>query len=62
MKLATLKSQRIITDPEDTVLQTHITGHPSIGKPDEVVWKYEKVCEEFRRRVQRGKIHIMKRV
>ena len=42
MKLAILKTQIIITDPDDTVLHTNITGHPSIGKPDEVVWKYAK--------------------
>jgi len=60
MKLAILKTQIIITDPDDTVLHTHITGHPSIGNPDEVVWKYEKVCEEFRRRVRCEKIQLMK--
>jgi hypothetical protein len=53
MKLQQLKSQIVITNPEDVVETTTLRGHPSIGKSDDVVWIYEIVQQEFRSKFRR---------
>ena len=47
IKLPQLKTQRIITLPRDTVRRTSIRGHPSLGKPDQVVWIHERMIDEI---------------
>ena len=47
IKLHQLKRQRIITLPGDTVRRTSIKGHPSLGKPDQVVWIHERMIDEI---------------
>ena len=39
-KLTKLRNQIIIQDPMDLVESCWLKGHPSVGKPDEVVWKF----------------------
>ena len=53
-KLEQLKKQRIITDPQDMVARTWLKGHPSLGESDEVVWVYEIVREEFKRKIYKN--------
>lgn len=47
-QLQQLKTRIIITDPEDIVYSTRIHNHPSLGKPDEVVWKYSFVVDSIK--------------
>lgn len=53
-----LRSQRVITDPNDIVMRTWLEGHPSVGQPDEVVWVYEAVREQFKQRVIARKLRV----
>ena len=46
-----LKKRIIITDPQDNVESTWLKEHPSLGKPDQVVWEYESVIDEFKRKI-----------
>ena len=43
-----LKNRIIITNSADIVTGTCIKEHPSLGKPDQVVWKFEKVLSDFK--------------
>ena len=43
--LTRLRNQIIITDPTDLVESCWLKGHPSVGKPDEVVWKFSFVLD-----------------
>ena len=47
-QLQQLKTRIIITDPNDIVCSTKMKKHPSIGKPDEVVWKYSFVVDSIK--------------
>ena len=42
-----LKQQKTIRVPRDIVTRTWLKFHPSLGKPDEVVWYYGLVQDEF---------------
>ena len=53
-----LRSQRVITDPNDIVMRTWLEGHPSVGQPDEVVWVYEAVREQFKQIVIARKLRV----
>jgi len=53
-----LRRQRVITDPNDIVMRTWLQGHPSLGQPDEVVWVYEAVREQFKQRVIAKKMRV----
>jgi hypothetical protein len=57
-KLNFLKKQIIITDPEDNVQSTKLSGHPSLGKPDEVVWSYEVVMQQYKNKLYKYKLFI----
>ena len=46
--LDALRKQRIITNPRDLVLYTMLENHPSLNKPDDVVYVYEHVMDEFK--------------
>jgi hypothetical protein len=46
-----LKSRIIITDPDNNIESTWLNGHPSLGKPDQVVWEYESVMDEFKEKL-----------
>ncbi len=52
-QLKELKERIIITDPEDIILTTRIANHPSLGKPDEVVWKYSYVVDDIKMRANK---------
>ena len=43
-----LKQQRIIRRPRDLVLYTQMSNHPSLNKPDDVVYAYENVMDQFK--------------
>ncbi len=43
-----LRKQIIITDPYDLVESCWLKGHPSVGKPDEVVWKFGFVLDNLK--------------
>jgi len=43
-----LRKQRIIRRPSDLVLYTQLTNHPSLYKPDDVVYAYEHVLDQFK--------------
>ena len=43
-----LKQQRIIRRPRDLVLYTQMSNHPSLNKPDDVVYAYEHVMDQFK--------------
>jgi hypothetical protein len=43
-----LKNQRIIQRPRDLVLYTQMENHPSLYKPDDVVYAYEHVMDQFK--------------
>jgi hypothetical protein len=42
-----LRKQKTIHIPKDIVTRTWLKFHPSLGKPDEVVWYYQLVKDEF---------------
>jgi hypothetical protein len=42
-----LTQQKTIKVPRDIVTSTWLKFHPSLGKPDEVVWYYGLVQDEF---------------
>ena len=46
--LSALRKQRIIRRPHDLVLYTMLKNHPSLYKPDDVVYVYEHVMGEFK--------------
>ena len=46
--LDALRKQRIITNPRDLVLYTMLENHPSLNKPDDVVYVYEHVMDQFK--------------
>jgi hypothetical protein len=46
-----LKQRKTIRDPRDIVRGTWLKLHPSLGKPDEVVWYYELVKDEFEHKI-----------
>ena len=46
--LSKLRNQIIITDPTDLVATCWLKGHPSVGKPDEVVWKFSFVLDTLK--------------
>lgn len=50
IKLEQLKKQSVITNKEDIVASTWLSGHPSLGESDQVVWAYEIVRDEFERK------------
>ena len=46
-----LRKQKKIRVPRDIVTRTSIKLHPSLGKPDEVVWYYGLVKDEFEHKI-----------
>jgi hypothetical protein len=55
-QLEILKTRIIISDPSDLVESTRIKYHPSLGKPDEVVWKYGFVLDSIKEQYNIRKI------
>lgn len=51
LSLSQLKRRRVIRNPKDIVVETWLRHHPSLGKPDEVVWAYSKVKREFENKI-----------
>jgi hypothetical protein len=58
LTLEQLRNQRIIKNPKDIITRTWLRFHPSLGKNDEVVWKYEIVRDEFNMKICRNELQI----